>query len=69
MGAFHGVAVSDGPSLALRAFVTFAGPPDLLIRPRSGGPFLTPQMTNWLPEDEAAQLKLEFETELKRLAA
>jgi hypothetical protein len=28
-----------------------------------------PQMTNWLPEDEAAQLKLEFETELKRLAA
>ena len=28
-----------------------------------------PQMTNWLPEDEAAQLRLEFEAELKRLAA
>ncbi len=28
-----------------------------------------PQMTNWLPEDEAAQLRFEFETELARLAA
>ena len=28
-----------------------------------------PQMTNWLPEDEAAQLRFEFETELERLKA
>ena len=28
-----------------------------------------PQMTHWLPEDEAAQLRLEFETELTRLQA
>ena len=28
-----------------------------------------PQMTNWLPEDEAAQLRFEFETELARLLA
>lgn len=28
-----------------------------------------PQMTLWLPEDEAAQLRLEFETELERLRA
>ncbi|HWA69242.1 MAG TPA: hypothetical protein VG821_05350 [Rhizomicrobium sp.] len=28
-----------------------------------------PQMTNWLPEEEAAQLKLEFAAEMKRLAA
>ena len=28
-----------------------------------------PQMTNWLPEDEAAQLRFEFETELARLEA
>jgi hypothetical protein len=28
-----------------------------------------PQMTLWLPEDEGAQLRLEFETELARLAA
>jgi len=28
-----------------------------------------PQMTNWLPEDEAARLRLEFETELARLDA
>jgi hypothetical protein len=28
-----------------------------------------PNMANWLPEDEAAQLRLEFETELKRLEA
>jgi hypothetical protein len=28
-----------------------------------------PQMTNWLPEDEAAQLRLAFETELQRLRA
>jgi hypothetical protein len=27
-----------------------------------------PQMTNWLPDDEAAQLRFEFETELARLA-
>jgi hypothetical protein len=26
-----------------------------------------PQMTFWLPEDEAAQLRFEFETELARL--
>jgi hypothetical protein len=26
-----------------------------------------PQMTNWLPEDEGAQLRFEFETELARL--
>jgi hypothetical protein len=28
-----------------------------------------PQMTLWLPEDEAAQLRLEFESELTRLEA
>lgn len=26
-----------------------------------------PQMTNWLPDDEGAQLRFEFETELVRL--
>jgi hypothetical protein len=28
-----------------------------------------PQMTLWLPENEAAQLRFEFETELARLEA
>jgi hypothetical protein len=28
-----------------------------------------PQMTNWLPDDEAAQLRSEFESELARLGA
>ena len=28
-----------------------------------------PQMTNWLPQDEGAQLRFEFETELARLEA
>lgn len=28
-----------------------------------------PQMTNWLPEDEARQLCFEFETEIERLMA
>jgi tRNA nucleotidyltransferase/poly(A) polymerase len=28
-----------------------------------------PQMTNWLPEEEAGQLRFEFETELARLQA
>jgi hypothetical protein len=28
-----------------------------------------PQMTNWLPEDEGAQLRFDFETELARLEA
>ena len=28
-----------------------------------------PQMTNWLPDDEAAQLRFEFEAELERLEA
>ena len=28
-----------------------------------------PQMTNWLPEDEGAQLRFEFEAELERLRA
>ena len=28
-----------------------------------------PQMTNWLPEDEGAQLRFEFENELARLNA
>ena len=28
-----------------------------------------PQMTNWLPEDEGAQLRFEFEAELERLKA
>ena len=30
---------------------------------------IVPQMTLWLPEDEAAQWRLDFETELERLAA
>ncbi len=28
-----------------------------------------PQMTNWLPQEEGAQLRFEFETELARLEA
>jgi len=28
-----------------------------------------PQMTNWLPEDEGAQLRFEFEAEMARLKA
>jgi len=28
-----------------------------------------PQMTNWLPEEEGAQLRFDFETELARLKA
>ena len=28
-----------------------------------------PQMTNWLPENEGAQLRFEFEAELERLKA
>jgi hypothetical protein len=28
-----------------------------------------PQMTNWLPDDEGAQLRFEFEAEIKRLEA
>jgi len=28
-----------------------------------------PQMTNWLPDDEARQLRLEFEIEVVRLKA
>ena len=28
-----------------------------------------PQMTNWLPDDEGAQLRFEFDTELARLEA
>ncbi|MEX0753447.1 MAG: hypothetical protein WD073_11060 [Xanthobacteraceae bacterium] len=28
-----------------------------------------PQMTNWLPEEEGAQLRFAFETELARLQA
>ncbi|HTS42457.1 MAG TPA: hypothetical protein VMH84_18180 [Xanthobacteraceae bacterium] len=28
-----------------------------------------PQMTNWLPEEEGAQLRFQFEAELKRLKA
>ncbi len=30
---------------------------------------LFPQMTNWLPEDEGAQLRFQFEEELARLEA
>jgi hypothetical protein len=30
---------------------------------------LVPQMSQWLPEEEAAQLRFEFETELERLKA
>ncbi|WP_298252363.1 hypothetical protein [Bradyrhizobium sp.] len=28
-----------------------------------------PQMTNWLPDDEGAQLRFEFEIEIRRLEA
>ena len=28
-----------------------------------------PQMTNWLPEEEGAQLRFEFDTEMERLKA
>jgi len=28
---------------------------------------IVPQMTNWLPEEEAAQLRFEFDSELARL--
>lgn len=30
---------------------------------------IIPQMTTWLPEEEGAQLRFEFDAELKRLAA
>ena len=30
---------------------------------------IVPQMSLWLPEDEAAQLRFEFERELERLEA
>ena len=30
---------------------------------------IVPQMSNWLPEEEAAQLCFEFEAEMKRLEA
>src|SRR5256885_4616903 len=30
---------------------------------------IVPQMTRWLPEEEGAQLRFEFETELARLEA
>src|SRR5260370_6148227 len=30
---------------------------------------IVPQMTLWLPDDEGAQLRLEFETEIARLEA
>jgi hypothetical protein len=30
---------------------------------------IVPQMTTWLPEEEGAQLRFAFETELKRLEA
>lgn len=30
---------------------------------------IVPQMTTWLPEEEGAQLRFEFDAELKRLAA
>ena len=30
---------------------------------------IVPQMTRWLPDDEAAQLRFEFETEMARLEA
>ncbi len=30
---------------------------------------IVPQMVRWLPEEEARQLRLDFETELKRLEA
>ncbi len=28
-----------------------------------------PQMSNWLPDEEAAQLRLEFQTEIERIEA
>jgi hypothetical protein len=30
---------------------------------------VVPQMVNWLPDEEAVQLKFEFEAEVKRLLA
>jgi hypothetical protein len=30
---------------------------------------IVPQMTLWLPEDEAAQLRFDFESEMRRLEA
>jgi hypothetical protein len=30
---------------------------------------LFPQMTDWLPDEEGAQLRFEFETEIRRLEA
>jgi hypothetical protein len=48
-----------------RAAQTLPWPPDRT------GLYLTifPQMTNWLPEEEAAQLRFAFETEMARLKA
>jgi hypothetical protein len=48
-----------------------AGGEELPWEPRQVSLYKTifPQMTNWLPEDEAAQLRFDFESELVRLNA
>jgi hypothetical protein len=48
-----------------RAAQTFPWEPTRLSLYRT----IFPQMSLWLPEDESAQLRFEFETEIKRLEA
>ena len=48
-----------------RAAQTFPWEPTTISLYRT----IVPQMMRWLPEDEAAQLRFEFETEMARLAA
>ncbi len=52
----------------LRAFG--ANPPYALGPGQTFGvPNIFPQMAGWLPEEEGAQLKFEFDTEMARLKA
>jgi hypothetical protein len=48
-----------------RAAETMPWPPRKAMLYRT----IFPQMANWLPEKEASQLRLQFETELERLQA
>lgn len=48
-----------------RAAQTLPWPPATVSLYRT----IFPQMTNWLPEEEGAQLRFEFDVEMKRLEA
>jgi hypothetical protein len=53
------------PFAEARAAQTFPWQPTRVSLHRT----IFPQKTNWLPEDEGAQLRFAFETELARLEA